>query len=123
MITKTKGQMEAEISVAFTKFEREHLGRGPKEVRTFVIEDMVLVRLKRVLTPAEEKLAADTEGAKLVKEVRMRLIENSRSLIEKIVEDITLAKVISLHSDISSKTGERVIVLCLDVNLENFFKN
>ena len=122
MITKTKGQMEAEISVAFTKFEREHLGRGPKEVRTFVIEDMVLVRLKRVLTPAEEKLAADTEGAKLVKEVRMRLIENSRSLIEKIVEDITLAKVVSLHSDISSKTGERVIVLCLDINLEEALK-
>ena len=114
--------MEAEISVAFTKFEREHLGRGPKEVRTFIIEDMVLVRLKGVLTPAEEKLAADTEGAKLVKEVRMRLIENSRSLIEKIVEDITLAKVVSLHSDISSKTGERVIVLCLDINLEGALK-
>ena len=123
MIAKTKGQMEAEISVAFTKFEREHLGRGPKEVRTFIIEDMVLVRLKGVLTPAEEKLAADIEGAKLVKEVRMRLIENSRSLIEKIVEDITLAKVVSLHSDISSKTGERVIVLCLDINLEDVLKN
>lgn len=115
-MTQTRGQIEAEISNAFTRFEKEHLGRGPREVRTFIIEDMILIRLKGVLTPAEESLAA-ADGASLIKEIRMRLIENSRPLIEALIEDITGAKMLTLHTDISSKTGERVIVLGMDSQL------
>lgn len=112
-MTQTRGQIEAEISKAFTRFEKEHLGRGPREVRTFIIEDMILIRLKGVLTPAEESLAA-ADGAALIKEIRMRLIENSRPLIETLIEDITGVKMLTLHTDISSITGERVIVLGMD---------
>ncbi len=78
---KSKGQFEADISAAVTQFERDHLGRGPKEARTFIIQDMILIRLKGVLTPAEEKLAAEKDGAQLLKQVRMRLIESSRPLL------------------------------------------
>ncbi len=117
-ITKTKGQLEADLSAAMTQFEREYLGRGPREARSFIIQDMVLVRLRGVLTPAEEKLASERDGAQLIKQVRMRLIESARSLLEQIVFEKTGAQVITLHTDISSKTGERVFVLCLDKNLE-----
>jgi len=117
-ITKTKGQLEADLSAAMTQFEREYLGRGPREARSFIIQDMVLVRLRGVLTPAEEKLASERDGAQLIKQVRMRLIESARSLLEQIVFEKTGAQVITLHTDISSKTGERVFVLCLNKNLE-----
>jgi len=117
-ITKTKGQVEADISAAITQFEREHLGRGPREARSFIIQDMVLVRLRGVLTPAEEKLAREHDGTQLIKQVRMRLIESARSLLEQIIFEKTGAEVVSLHTDISSKTGERVFVFCLDKNLE-----
>lgn len=119
---KTKGQLEADISAAITQFEREHLGRGPKESRTFIIQDMILIRLKGVLTPAEEQLAAEKDGAQLIKQVRMRLIESSRTLLEKIIQEKTGAAVTSLHTDISSRTGERVLVLCLNKNLEEELK-
>ncbi len=119
---KTKGQLEAEISAAITQFEKEHFGRGPKETRTYLIQDMLLIRLKGVLTPAENNLAKSPGGAHLIKEVRSRLIESSRSLLENIITEKTSAKIISLHTDISSHTGERVIVLTLDKNLENDFK-
>ncbi len=119
---KTKGQLEADISTAVTQFEREHLGRGPKESRTFIVQDMILIRLKGVLTPAEEQLAAEKDGAQLIKQVRMRLIESSRSLLEKIIQEKTGAAVTSLHTDISSRTGERVFVLCLNKNLEEELK-
>lgn len=119
---KTKGQLEADISTAVTQFEREHLGRGPKESRTFIVQDMILIRLKGVLTPAEEQLAAEKDGAQLIKQVRMRLIESSRTLLEKIIQEKTGAAVTSLHTDISSRTGERVFVLCLNKNLEEEFK-
>ncbi|MCK6558012.1 DUF2294 domain-containing protein [candidate division KSB1 bacterium] len=117
-MTKTKGQLEADLSAAMTQFEREYLGRGPREARSFIIQDMVLVRLRGVLTPAEEKLASERDGAQLIKQVRMRLIESARSLLEQIVFEKTGAQVITLHTDISSKTGERVFVLCLNKNLE-----
>lgn len=119
---KTKGQLEADISAAVTQFEREHLGRGPKESRTFIVQDMILIRLKGVLTPAEEQLAAEKDGAQLIKQVRMRLIESSRALLEKIIHEKTGAQVTSLHTDISSRTGERVFVLCLNKNLEDELK-
>ena len=118
---KTKGQLEAEISAAITRFEKEHLGRGPKEARTFIIEDMLLIRLKSILTPAEEHLAEDTEGAQLIKQIRRRLIETSRPLLEQMIQEITGAKLISLHTDISTRTGERIFVLHLDKNIEADF--
>ncbi|KPL19331.1 MAG: hypothetical protein AMJ93_13175 [Anaerolineae bacterium SM23_84] len=115
---QTKGQIEAKIATAITQFERQHLGRGPQEARAWIIEDLILVRLKGVLAPAEEKLARDPEGSRLVKQVRRRLIEGSRSLLEEIIQPITGVRVVSLHSDISVKTGERVIIFTLSEDLE-----
>ncbi len=118
MTNKTKGQLEADISAAITQFEKDHLGRGPKEARTFVVHDMVLIRLRGVLTPAEEKLAEDESGAELIKQMRMRLIESSRPLLIQIIEEKISAKVMTVHTDISTSTGERVFVFGLDRNLE-----
>ncbi len=118
MTNKTKGQLEADISAAITQFEKDHLGRGPKEARTFVVHDMVLIRLRGVLTPAEEKLAEDESGAELIKQMRMRLIESSRPLLIQIIEEKISAKVMTVHTDISTSTGERVFVFGLDRNLD-----
>lgn len=112
-----KGQMEDSISKALIKFEKEYLGRGPQEVKTFILGDMILVRLKGILTPAEQHLAKTEEGKALVKQVRIQLIENSRLLLEEIIEDLTGASVISLHTDISTVTGERIFVFTLDKEL------
>ena len=118
MLKMTKGQIEASISEAIIKFEREHMGRGPKETRTYIIQDMLFIRLKGVLTPAEQQLAKDTEGKLLVKQARYKLVETSRGLQERIVSDITGEQVISLHTDISTKTGERIIIFTLESDLE-----
>jgi uncharacterized protein YbcI len=118
----SKGQLEAEITKAVIQFEREHLGRGPHEARTWIIQDMILIRLKGVLTPAEEKLAEDEEGKNLIKQMRMQLIERSRSLLESMIQGVTGVPVVSLHSDISTKTGERVIILTLAEDLEARFR-
>lgn len=118
---RSKGQVESDISAAVTQFEKEHLGRGPRESRTHIIQDMVLIRLKGVLTPAETHLAKREGGAALIKEMRMRLIESSRDMLEAIIEEQTGASVVSLHTDISSRTGERVFILVMDRNLESEF--
>jgi uncharacterized protein YbcI len=114
MGNKTKGQIESDISNAITQFERDHLGRGPREARTFIIQDMVLIRLKGVLTPAEEKLSKEEGGAQLIKQMRMRLIESSRPLLVNLIEEKTGARVTSVHTDVSTRSGERVFVFGLD---------
>jgi uncharacterized protein YbcI len=121
MVRKTRGRLEADFTKAIIKFEKEYLGRGPEEARTFFIQDMILVRLQGILTPAEAKLAESREGQTLVKETRRQLFESSRPLLEAIVGEIINCNVVSLHTDMSTKTGERVVVLTVDKNLEEEF--
>jgi uncharacterized protein YbcI len=114
---KTRGQLEAEISEAIIKFEKEYMGRGPDETRTYLLDDLVVVRLQRVLTAAERQLAKGTEasqGRALIKQVRTELLEKARPLLETIVADTTGRMVRSLHTDISTVTGERIIVFTLE---------
>lgn len=114
----TRGQIEAQISEAVIRFEKEYMGRGPIETKTVILDDLVIVRLKGVLTPAEEKLAQTADGALLIKKVRMQLLENGKAMLEVMIGDITRMKVISLHTDISTKTGERIIVFVLNQKFE-----
>jgi len=118
MTKKSRGELEAEFTKAMIKFEKDFLGRGPLEARTFFLQDLILVRLRGILTPAEAKLAENREGQALVKETRRQLFEISRPLIEDMVVAILGCRMISLHTDMSTRTGERVVVLTVNVNLD-----
>jgi len=115
---KTKGQIEAEISQAIIKFELEYMGRGPKEVKTYIIDDMVFIRLKGVLTDAERQLTKNQEGRELIKKVRASLLENAKDLLSRVLKDIVGVDVISMHTDISTQTGERIIIFILTETLD-----
>jgi uncharacterized protein YbcI len=122
MNQESRREVEAHFSQAIVQFEKDYLGRGPLEVQTWFLEDMILVRLHRVLTPAEQKLAKTVEGQHLVKETRRRLFESARPLLEAIVLDVTGCNLVSMHTDISTKTGERVIVMTVDGNLAERYR-
>jgi uncharacterized protein YbcI len=116
---KSKGELEAEVSAAVIRFKREYMGRGPQEVRTYLVDDMALVRLRGVLTPAEQRLAQVEDphrGRDLIKQLRVELIEHGRELLEAVVRDILGVEVVSLHTDISTRTGESVIVFTLSAD-------
>ncbi len=119
----TKGQIEAAVTEALTRFEREHLGRGPTHARTFIVRDMVLVRLTGILSPAEKQLSQETGGIQLLKQMRSRLIEDSSEAITRLIEHATAARVVSMHTDISCRTGERVFVFALDENIDQRLEN
>lgn len=116
--TKTKGQIEAEISDAMVKLQREHTGRGPNQAHTYIIEDLVLVRMQEVLTPAERQLTGNPHGQSLVKQFHQQMHEIARRELEQIIESHTGCKVTSIHSDVSTKTGEQMAIYVLDRNLE-----
>jgi uncharacterized protein YbcI len=116
---KTRGQLEAAISEAVVRFEREYMGRGPTETKAFIMDDIILIRLKGVLTTAEHQLAVgeSDSGRALIKSVRRELVEKARSLLEMLIVEVTGVKVTSMHSDISTVTGESILVFTMDHNL------
>ena len=113
--SKTQSEIEIEISKALIRFEKESMGRGPLETRTYLIDDMIVVRLKGVLTPAERQLAqAENDRSQyLLKQVRNELLARSRPMLVALVREIAGVEVQSVHTDISTKTGERIIVFTL----------
>src|SRR6476659_429313 len=113
---KTKGEIEAAIAEGISRFEQEYMGRGSKDIHAHLIDDLLLVRLKGVLTAAEQHLVKTLQpekGRDLLKQVRTHLIETARPVLERMVEEVTGVKVLSLHHDISNLTGEEVILFTL----------
>lgn len=114
----TKGQIEDTIAKEITKFYAKALGIGPQETRVYIVEDMVIIRLKGKLFPIEERLLEGKNGIALVKDIRRNLHKVLTKHLSEIVADITKNKVISAHSDTSTKTGERMEVLILNNNYQ-----
>jgi uncharacterized protein YbcI len=113
---KTQGEIESAIAEGMGRFEQEYMGRGPKDVHAYLIDDLVIIRLKGVLTAAEQHLVKTLpaeKGRDLLKQVRSHLIEIARPMMAAMVEGIAGAKVVSLHHDISTLTGEEVVIFTL----------
>jgi uncharacterized protein YbcI len=113
---KTQGEIEAAICEGIARFEQEYMGRGPKDVHAHLIGDLLVVRLQGVLTVAEQQLAKSLpaeKGRNLLKEVRTQLLETARPVLEALVREVTGAKPLSLHHDISTVTGEEVVLFTL----------
>ncbi len=113
---KSQGEIEAAICEGMGRFEQEYMGRGPKDIRAHLIDEVLFVRLQGVLTAAEQHLAKSLpaeKGRDLLKQVRIHLLETARPLMEAMVQEITGLKVISLHHDISTVTGEEVVLFTL----------
>ena len=116
MPMKTQGEIEAAICKGISRFEQDYMGRGPKDIHAYLLDDMLVVRLTGVLTVAEQQLVASLpaeKGRDLLKQVRIHLIETARPIMEAMVNDVTGVKVVSLHHDISTTTGEEVVLFTL----------
>src|SRR5215207_9554845 len=113
-----QSKAEAAISDEMMAFQHEFVGRGPERIRTRMVEDLVIVRSFDVFTSAEKQLANSPEGRRLIKAMRQLVLEAGRSDLEAIVRRHMGAEVISVHSDISTKSGEWMDVFVLDRSTE-----
>ena len=113
---KTHGEIEAAICEGISRFEQDYMGRGPKAIHAHLLGDVLVVRLQGVLTVAEQQLVKTLpaeKGRDLLKQVRTHLIETARPMMEAMVQQVTGAKVLSLHHDISTVSGEEVVLFTL----------
>jgi uncharacterized protein YbcI len=113
---KTSGEIEAAICQGMSRFMQECIGRGPKDINTRLIGDLLVIRLQGVLTAAEQHLVKTLhaeKGRDLLKQVRIQFIEAARPILEAMVNEVTGVNVVTLHHDISTKTGEEVVLFTL----------
>ena len=113
---KSQGEIEAAICEGISRFEQDYMGRGPKHIHTHLLGDFLVVRLRGVLTAAEQHLVKSLpaeKGRDLLKQVRIHLIETTRPVMEAMVEKVTGVKVVTMHHDISTITGEEVVLFTL----------
>ncbi len=113
---KSQGEIEASICEGMSRFEQEYMGRGPKDIRAHLLGDLLVIRLQGVLTAAEQHLVTTLvpeKGRDLLKQVRSQLMEIARPALDKLVQEVTGIKPLSLHHDISTLTGEEVVIFTL----------
>jgi uncharacterized protein YbcI len=113
---KTQGEIEAAICEGVTRFEQDYMGRGPRDIHAHLIGDLLVVRLQGVLTAAEQHLVKSLpveKGRDLLKQVRTHLIETARPVMEALIQGVTGVQVLSLHHDVSTATGEEVLLFTL----------
>ena len=115
---RRQSKAEAAISDEMMAFQHEFIGGGPDRIRNRMVEDLVIVRSFGVFTSAEKQLTNTYEGRRLIKAMRQQVLEAGRPNLEAIVKKHTGAEVVSIHSDISTKSGEWMDVFVLDRSAE-----
>ena len=112
----TQAESEAAICEGIIRFQEDYLGWGAEQIRVHLIKDLLVVRLLGALTVAERQLAkslSPEKGRDLIKQTREQLLELARPMLESMVHEVVGVKVLSMHHDISTVTGEEVILFSL----------
>lgn len=110
---KTQGEIESEVCEGLVGFNRDYIGRGPKDVRVHLVGSLLVVVLQGTLTSVEVRLAS-VGDRDLIKQVRGHMISSGRLRLSGIVEKATGVRLVSVHHDLSTLTGEEVFVFSLD---------
>jgi len=116
---KSIKEIECALSKVMEKFLREQIGEQAKEVITQIVGDIILVKFKEVLPPAERELATGPEGVMLIKKLKEKLLEKAKPLLEIIIAEMTGARVVHVYSNIDLQTGQRIQIITLDRELKN----
>ena len=113
---KTQVEIEAAVCEHLARFAQDYLGMRPTTIRAYLLPSLLVVRLQGMLTVAEQQLLL-TPGAgdakDMIKHMRVALVEAARPILVALVEEITSHQVFSLHHDLSTVTGEDVIIFTL----------
>ena len=112
----TQSESEAAVCEGIVRFQLEYLGWRSEQIVAHFIKDLLVARIRGALTLAERQLGkaqSPDKGRDLIKQSRKQLLELARPMLESLVHEVTAVKVLSMHHDISTVTGEEVILFTL----------
>jgi CheY-like chemotaxis protein len=114
--TLTQAESQAAICDGIVRFQEEYLGQRSGQFHAQFVKDLLVVRIQGALTRAERQLGKSSSpemGRNLIKQVRKQLLETARPMLESLVHEVTGVRVTSMHHDISTVTGEEVVLFSL----------
>jgi CheY-like chemotaxis protein/uncharacterized protein YbcI len=114
--TLTEAESQAAICAGFIHFQKDFLGWRSEQIHAHFIKDLLVIRVRGGLTRAECQLAkasTPVNGRDLIKKVRTQLMEMARPILESMVHEVAGVKPRSMHHDVSTMTGEEVVVFSL----------
>jgi len=112
----TLAESQAAICEGIIGFQEEYMGLRSEQIGSHFIKELLVVRIHGTLTLAERQLGkalSPEKGRDLIKQTRKQLLECARPMLESLVHEVTGVKVRSMHHDISTVTGEEVVVFTL----------
>lgn len=112
----TQSESEAAVCEGIVRFQLEYLGWRSEQIVAHFIKDLLVARIRGALTLAERQLGkaqSPDKGRDLIKQSRKQLLELARPMLESLVHEVAAVKVLSMHHDISTVTGEEVILFTL----------
>ena len=121
MTIKLKLDVEAAICQKLTMILKEQIGEQVETATAEVVDDAIIVRFKGILPPAERIMAKKEDGMELIKELKEKLIEKIKPLLEQTIKELTGAEVVDIHSSFNPETGERIEIFTLNKNLKDVF--
>ena len=112
----TLEESQAVICEGIIGFQEEYMGLRPRQIHSHFIKDLLVLRIHGTLALAERRLgkaSSPEKGRDLIKQTRTQLVELARPMFESLIHEVTGVKVLSMHHDISTVTGEEVMVFTL----------
>jgi len=113
---KMKQKIESAVSQAMVKFLKVQMGEETETVITQVMGDIVIVKVKGILPPAERHMVRNQQGQRLIKDMKGRLIEKAKPLLEAMIKDLTDLEVVDIQSSFDVNTDEYIEVFKLDLD-------
>jgi uncharacterized protein YbcI len=102
--------MAEQIAQAATAFQQQRTGHAPKSVSVVLSGDTLVVTLHGALSPAEQAMAQNPEGAAKVQEFHRRLFHNASNTLKQEIKRITGLDVREATAEVEPTTGAVVQV-------------
>ena len=119
---KSRQEIESAVAEAMTKFLRKQMGERAAGVITEVASDAIIVRVKGIMPPAERYLIKNQEGMKLLKELKEKLIERAKPLLEAMIKNLIDAEVVDIYSSFNPASNEHIEIFTLDRSFDDSCK-
>ena len=102
--------MAEQIAQAATAFQQQRTGHAPKSVSVVLSGDTLVVTLHGALSPAEQAMAQNPQGAAKVREFHRQLFHNASETLRQEIRRITGMNVREATAEIEPTSGAVVQV-------------
>lgn len=109
-MTQTARTMAEQIAQVATAFQQQRTGHEPKSVSVVLGGDTLVVTLHGALSPAEQAMSQNPEGAAKVQEFHRQLFQNASETLRDEIERITGMGVREVTAEVEPASGTVVHV-------------